>query len=847
MSSSTEPGLATEPARTPSLPITWPAALFGLMFGVAMTYAPYEFHATSFRPLYPYVRPLGMAYLVSSIVLMATMLYPLAPRWLDVLGRMGFGAVTALYWWVLNVRTGGLTGAILYPLLLAGVALEANPRWRKREVLRGVVALLALAFGVIMLVAHQRFPSVFYAALSPLLVPMGLVFLACGVGLLAPPITRRYPRLPRLLFALLAVDFCLLAWGFGRIGSGPAASIYVILTLACIAAATDFRPRAPRTVGFKLLRGLAFAGVVPLLALGGFAAWLAQGAIERQVRDDTLRAAAGEADFLVRYLDDSRESLQLMLEAPGFRSAFAARDRQLLELYLRNLPAQARAFDAAIAVDKDGLGMAASYGKEDLGTFAHRDFYAGVLSTNAPYVSRPYVSQLGLPHVAVALPFKQDGRVEGLLVGLLSLERLSAAVTPAAQRFRVQVLDRRGLLLLRDTQAGAPLLSVAQLPEALRLHLSNSDEGVVETFGQDNQRILLAADAPVPGTEWSVVVAQDMGVAYRAITRTSVAFVLMLALGVLLMLGLSQFVARDIIRRLDTLHAATAAIARGELSQRVPVGEDDELGELCRGFNEMALRTELAQGELREAVRLREEFLSVASHELRTPLTPLKGFAALTLNRMEKGADFPERERTLKALRSMARQTDRLTRLVDDLLDTSRIQAGRFELECAPVDLVPLVREVIERFELRGTEGLRFFFDSPEQPVEGMWDGPRLEQVVTNLLSNAVRYSPHGGTVRAGFHFTSEWVELRVRDEGIGIPPESLAQLFQPFARASNATARHYGGLGLGLFICREIVQRHGGSIWAESPGAQQGSCFHVRLPRQVPATDSVPSAAAAS
>ena len=101
--------------------------------------------------------------------------------------------------------------------------------------------------------------------------------------------------------------------------------------------------------------------------------------------------------------------------------------------------------------------------------------------------------------------------------------------------------------------------------------------------------------------------------------------------------------------------------------------------------------------------------------------------------------------------------------------------------------------------------------------------------------------------MRAAFHFAPEWVELRVRDEGIGIPPESLALLFQPFARASNATARHYGGLGLGLFICREIVQRHGGTIWAESPGAQQGSCFHVRLPRQVPAQlpDEGPSAAA--
>jgi len=827
--------MQAEPARPPSLPITWPAALFGLIFGVAMTYAPYEFHAAYFRPLYPYVRTMGVAYLASSVLLMATMLYPLAPRWLDVLGRVGFGAVTGLYWWVLNVRTGGLTGAILYPLLLAGLALETSPAWRKREVFRGVVALIALSFGLLMLLARQRFPPVFYASVAPLLVPMGLVFLGCGVGLLSPASSRR-PTLPRLLMALLAVDFSLLAWALGRIGSGPGASIYVILTLACIASATGFRPRAPRTVGFKLLRGLAFAGIVPLLALGGFAAYLAQGAIERQVRDDTVRAAAGEADFLVRYLDDARESLQLMLESPGFRNAFAKRDHELMARYLSNLPAQARAFDAAIVVDKEGEGFAASYGTKGLGSFAHRDYYGGVLSTGAPYISRPYVSSLGLPHVAVALPFKREGKLEGMIVGLLSLERLSAAVTPAAQRFRVQVLDRRGLLLLRDTQPGAPLLSEAPLPAVLREELSSSDEGVVETFGPEDQRIMLAADAPVPGTEWSVVVAQDMGVAYRAITRTSVAFIAILALGVLLMLALSQFVARDIIRRLETLVEATAAIGQGELSRRVPVEEDDELGELCRGFNEMAARTEAAQGELREAVRLREEFLSVASHELRTPLTPLKGFAALTLSRMEKGGDFPERERTLKALRSMARQTDRLTRLVDDLLDTSRIQAGRFELERARVDLLPLVREVMERFELRGNEGLRFVLDAPEQAVEGLWDGPRLEQVITNLLANAVRYSPQGGTVHVSFHLSPEAVELRVRDQGIGIPSESIALLFQPFARASNATARHFGGLGLGLFICREIVQRHGGTIWAESPGAQLGSCFHVRLPREAPA-----------
>ncbi len=841
MPPSSEPGTPA-PARPPPLPLTWPAAFFGLIFGVAMTYAPYEFQQAIFRPLYPYVRTMGVAFLGSSIVLMATMLYPQAPRWLDMLGRIVFGAVTALYWWVLNVLTGAFTGILVYPLLLGGLALEASPVWRRREVFRGVVALTATCFGLVMLAVPERFPPTFYAELLPRFPLLGLCLLLGGVGLLAP-LEPRWPRLKRLLLGILGLAFCTLSVTMMRIGSGPAATLYLSFTLACAASALGFRPRTPRSVGWKLLRGLAFAGLVPMLALGGVAAFLAQRAIERQVRDDTSRAASGEAHFLMRYVVDARESLQLSLESPGFYPAFSSRSPELLEPHLRNI-AQVSAFEDALVLDAEGQVLATSYGGPLLThDFADEDFHQVVRQTGAAYISRPFHSPQGKPQVAVVLPFPNHGQVEGMLVGLLSLQRLSAAVTPAAQRFRVQVVDQRGQQLLRDTEPGAQLLRQAQVPTALIPSLASAEEGVVEAYGLEQKR-LLAAEARVEGTEWMVVVTQDLGVAYRTITRTSVAFVGLLAMGVVLMLVLSQFVARDVIRRLGQLREATALIARGDLGRRVPEEEeDDELGELCRSFNDMARRTEAAQAELREAVRAREEFLSVASHELRTPLTPLKGFAALTLQRMEKGEDFPERERFLKALRSMSRQTDRLHRLVDDLLDTSRIQAGRFELERQQMDWVPLVREVLERFELRGQEGLRFLFEPPPTPVEGLWDGPRLEQVVTNLLSNAVRYSPQGGTVQVRFVLTSDYAELQVRDEGIGIPPESVASLFQPFARASNATSRHFGGLGLGLFICREIVQRHGGDIWAESPGPHQGSAFHVRLPRSQPAVSPVAAA----
>ncbi|XXF78367.1 ATP-binding protein [Myxococcaceae bacterium GXIMD 01537] len=817
----------TTEAPAPQLALSWPAALIGLLFGVLMTYVPYEFRVAAYRPLYPYVRHLGVAYLAGSIALLWALLYPRAPRAVDLVGRLVFTLATVPFWWVLTVRTSGLTGPVLYPLLLMGLWLEAVPPARRRPALRPLLGAAATAFGAAMLLAPEQFWPLIHLRLAPLRWVEGGLFLGGGVLLLVPAVARR-PSRARVTLGLLAVPYAMMASVLAQSSAWMGMSVHAICALACVADACAFRLRAPRTVGWKLLRGLAFAGLVPLLALGGLAAFLAQHAIEAQVREDTLGAAAGEAHFLRRYLDDAREAMQLQLESPGFRKALAAGEREVVEAHLSNLPAQARAFDAALVALPDGTPVATSSGTlEALAALLPR-VPAETQRAGTPWVSPPFTGLGGRPVVAVSLPFATEGGPRGLLVGLLSLERLSSAHTPAARRFRVQVVDARGPRVLRDTAPEAPPLSEAPLAT------SDASGGVRELFDTQDRR-LLAAEAAVPEVPWRVRVTQELGVAYGAITRMSAAVVGLVVLGVLLTLALSQLVARDVIRRLARLREATAALATGHLGRRVEVEEDDELGDLERGFNEMAARTGASQVELREAGRTREEFLSVASHELRTPLTPLKGFAALTLQRLERSGDFAEHAWLLKALRSMARQTERLTRLVDDLLDTSRIQGGRFELERQRVDLLPVLREALERFELRGEGALRFELRAPEEPVEGEWDAPRLDQVVTNLLSNAVRYSPEGGTVSLSLLVEPSQVELRVADEGIGIPAESVRELFRPFARASNATSRHFGGLGLGLFICREIVERHGGRIWAESAGPEQGSCFHVRLPRAAP------------
>jgi signal transduction histidine kinase len=225
--------------------------------------------------------------------------------------------------------------------------------------------------------------------------------------------------------------------------------------------------------------------------------------------------------------------------------------------------------------------------------------------------------------------------------------------------------------------------------------------------------------------------------------------------------------------------------------------------------------------EAQEAVRTRDEFLAIASHELRTPLTPLK----LQLGRLLRQAADPDlREKLALA----DRQVDRLTALVTQLLDVSRIASGRLLLEPSLIDLGIVVRREVDNASIeakkRGND-LRVY---ASDPVYGVWDCARLEQVIANLLSNAIKYG-EGKPIDVTIVANDAVARLSVKDNGIGIPEIHHARIFERFERA--VSARHFGGFGLGLWIVRQIVEASGGTIRVESAEGQ-GALFVVELPR---------------
>jgi PAS domain S-box-containing protein len=270
----------------------------------------------------------------------------------------------------------------------------------------------------------------------------------------------------------------------------------------------------------------------------------------------------------------------------------------------------------------------------------------------------------------------------------------------------------------------------------------------------------------------------------------------------------------------------TAITAQGSATPIVS-GDGARLGAVLV-VRDVTRQRELAR-EKDELLAARDRFLTIAAHELRTPVTSINGYADLLLRAQARGNLEPDR--VGRYVRVIAASAARLGSLSRDLLDVSQLQMGQLLLRREPLDLTPLVGAVVERHELVTDGRYRVLVEAPSIPSTVVGDADRLDQVLTNLLENAAKYSPDGGEIRVMLGPRDGGIALSVRDGGIGIAPAALEAIFAPFGRAPDAVRRHIPGMGLGLYICRNIVERHGGRMWAESAGEGTGTTMWVWLP----------------
>ena len=282
---------------------------------------------------------------------------------------------------------------------------------------------------------------------------------------------------------------------------------------------------------------------------------------------------------------------------------------------------------------------------------------------------------------------------------------------------------------------------------------------------------------------------------------------------------IAWWIARTLLEPVKRVAAATHRLASGDYSSRVAVASDDEVGQLARDFNQLAYTLERNE-------QMRREFMADVSHELRTPLSVLRG----ELEAIEDGV----RSLDQNAMKSLQGEVSMLSKLVDDLYELSLADVGALTYRKAPCVLNGLLEHSVAMFQERlNARRLRVELALPSQPLELVADADRLQQLFSNLLENAVRYTDPGGVVRISAAVERDEVRIEFMDSGPGVSASQLPRLFERFYRGESSRNRESGGAGLGLAICRSIALAHGGSLSAEhSPLG--GLWLTLRLPRSV-------------
>jgi signal transduction histidine kinase/ActR/RegA family two-component response regulator len=416
----------------------------------------------------------------------------------------------------------------------------------------------------------------------------------------------------------------------------------------------------------------------------------------------------------------------------------------------------------------------------------------------------------------------------------------SHVVHASASSTLVNGMVGNGATVLIGNQSGAVWTDLGTIVPAPLIDLRRTG---AREFRAANGEGQIGALANIAGTPWVLVIAFPRSIivapAWQLLKRLAAAGAAFMLMTMLAAGALSGRVTEP----LDDLNLAAQAIESGDYSRRVVASRRDEVGQLAYAFNAMAeqvergrVALEIRAAELadshevaREANHAKDQFLAMLSHELRTPLSAMLGWC-----RMLREGTVPV-DGTGHALRVIERNAVAQLRLVEDLLDVSRIVAGKFSVEMQCVDPVTIVHAAIESIQpVADAKGIVVSVDVQAgagigRSVHG--DPGRLQQAVGNLLSNAIKFTPRGGSVYVSVSHVGASVEIVVRDTGEGISAGTLPRVFERLQQGESGMARRHAGLGLGLAIVRQVVELHHGTVSAESGGRGQGATFRMSLP----------------
>jgi signal transduction histidine kinase len=501
-----------------------------------------------------------------------------------------------------------------------------------------------------------------------------------------------------------------------------------------------------------------------------------------------------------------------------------------------------------LAIPESGTNFSSAYGPTYFKEPCSHLTYSRAGGSGVPNAITECETQLGEiePNMTIAMGVK--GEAGGVSVAVVSLSFIQDVVSgiKLGSSGRAYVVDAQGFAIAHpNRRLVSQITDLSRLPQ-VRSALSGTSTAARATTAHDLQgNAVLTAYHRIQPYGWSVFVEQPTAEAFAPIYRSLFVTGVLLLIALIPALLLSVFFARRMVRPIQTLHVAATQIGAGTWERRIDIRTGDELEELAETFNQMAARLRESYNSLEQQVaerthelgeaitqleatsRHKSDFLANMSHELRTPLNAIIGFSEVLLERMFGEINAKQKE-YLQDILSSGRH---LLSLINDILDISKVEAGRMELQLAPMDLRFVLQNAVSLVRERATrQGINVALDVDDSVGTIEADERRVKQILLNLLSNALKFTPAGGRVMLTAVRIDDAAQISVRDTGIGIRSEDRDRIFEEFQQAGPGKAVE--GTGLGLALAKRFVEMHGGRIWVESTvGA--GSEFTFTLPLQ--------------
>lgn len=616
--------------------------------------------------------------------------------------------------------------------------------------------------------------------------------------------------------------------------------------------------RATGRGGLRRRLTLAFllVGLIPAAAGGILGIRQSLQAAQAARLESEERLIALSAQAVAATLKNALHILQAVGEEQGLRQAVQAGDRPRLLAEIRSIQQHAPDFASMFVLDTNGVALANTLDPGVVGQgFQERDYFQGVMRTRSPYLSPvPYVGKATrVPTLAISAPIWGARRdLLGVVSGTFTLERLSQLLAPArvrgasgSEQGQVYLVSPSGLILAH-TDPSKRAIQASEIDAGARGVLAGRRGSI--TWVDESRETQLSVFAPLPEIGWGLVYTHSYPSWLAAVPDVFPGMLPALLVVLTLAAIAGTQAARTLSRPILDLQQAASRLREGEFATRLPEDRRDELGDLAAAFNRMAaalqdlytnLEAKVAERtatlkatnlELARASQVKSEFLARMSHDLRTPLNAVIGFADLLLTQ-QVGSLSDKQQRYLGHVANAGRH---LLVLINDILDLTRVEAGKLEIHPELCHVPTILEETLALFRSQALArriSMAVEIGSPLGDL--MADRIRLQQILHNLVSNAVKFTPEGGIVTVTARQIGLELELTVRDTGIGIPPEEHQRIFEVYEQVGLTEGRQKG-TGLGLAITKRLVELHGGTIRVESaPG--QGSTFTIRLPGATP------------